>query len=132
MEFRLPAELSGALVELGRAHRATLFMTLLAAFQVLLDRQGFSEAEILAKLRARDIESTAEAGELQYMVYSFDVATGRKRVLTADTGTDDASPAYSPDGRFLMFHSSDTARSFNDAWWRVVTATHASWSLVVP
>src|SRR5262245_27660224 len=44
-----------------------------------LDRQGFSEAEILAKLRARDIESTAEAGELQYMVYSFDVATGKKR-----------------------------------------------------
>jgi outer membrane protein assembly factor BamB len=44
-----------------------------------LDRQGFSEAEILAKLRARDIESTAEAGELQYMVYSFDVASGKQR-----------------------------------------------------
>ena len=44
-----------------------------------LERQGLSEAEILARLRARDIESTAEAGELQYMVFSFDVATGKKR-----------------------------------------------------
>src|SRR5689334_15740682 len=44
-----------------------------------LERQGLSDDEILARLRARDIESTAEAGELNYMVYSFDVATGRKR-----------------------------------------------------
>ena len=46
-----------------------------------------------------------------------DIATKRKRVLTADTGTDDAYPVYSPDGRFLVFHSSDTARSFNDQGW---------------
>ncbi len=36
--FRLSAELSAALRGLGRRHRATLFMTLLAAFDVLLSR----------------------------------------------------------------------------------------------
>src|SRR5262249_39522419 len=44
-----------------------------------LMKQGLSDDEVLAKLRARDIESTAEAGALKYMVYSFDVATGRKK-----------------------------------------------------
>jgi outer membrane protein assembly factor BamB len=44
-----------------------------------LMRQGLSEGQVLEKVRARDIESTAEAGELQYMVFSFDVATGKKR-----------------------------------------------------
>ena len=44
-----------------------------------LERQGLSEADILAKLRARDIESTAEAGELEYVVFSCDVATGKTR-----------------------------------------------------
>jgi dipeptidyl aminopeptidase/acylaminoacyl peptidase len=43
-----------------------------------------------------------------------EIARRRKRILTADTGTDDASPAYSPDGRSLVFHSYDTRRSFND------------------
>ena|SRR5712691_10791503 len=33
-----------------------------------LMKQGLSDDEVLAKLRARDIESTAEAGELQYML----------------------------------------------------------------
>jgi len=47
-------------------------------------------------------------------IVTVDIATGRKRVLTARTGTDDASPSYSPDGRALVFHSYDTDRSFND------------------
>src|SRR5437773_11798607 len=42
-----------------------------------LSRQGLSMDEVLTKLRARDIESTQEAGELQYMIYSFDVANGK-------------------------------------------------------
>ena len=36
--FYLPTELRGAVVELGRARRCTLFMSLMAAFQVLLGR----------------------------------------------------------------------------------------------
>jgi outer membrane protein assembly factor BamB len=44
-----------------------------------LARQGLSSDEVLKRLVARDIELTAEAGELQYMVYSFDIATGKPR-----------------------------------------------------
>ena len=47
-------------------------------------------------------------------VVTVDLETRRKRILTADTGTDDARPSYSPDGRTLVFHSYDTKRSFND------------------
>ena len=44
-----------------------------------LQRQGLSEAQIMEKLRARDLESPAESGDVQFMVYSFDVATGTIR-----------------------------------------------------
>jgi outer membrane protein assembly factor BamB len=44
-----------------------------------LVRQGLSSDDVLKRLVARDIELTAEAGELQYMVYSFDIATGKPR-----------------------------------------------------
>jgi len=44
-----------------------------------LQGQGLSNDEILAKLRARDIESPTESGDLQFMVYAFDVATGQIR-----------------------------------------------------
>jgi outer membrane protein assembly factor BamB len=44
-----------------------------------LQASGASDAEIMAKLRARDIESPDESGDLQFMVYSFDVATGKLR-----------------------------------------------------
>ena len=47
-------------------------------------------------------------------IVTIDLATRRKRVLTAGTGTDDAAPVYSPDGRALAFHAYDTKRSFND------------------
>ena len=47
-------------------------------------------------------------------IVTVNLATRRKRVLTAATRTDDASPVYSPDGRSLVFHSYDTNRSFND------------------
>ena len=35
-------------------------------------------------------------------------------MLTAATGTDDASPLFSPDGKSIVFHSFDTDRAFND------------------
>lgn len=44
-----------------------------------LSAQGMTDAQIMEKLRARDLESPAEAGELRFMVYSFDVKTGKIR-----------------------------------------------------
>ncbi len=44
-----------------------------------LQRQGLSEAQIMEKLRLRDLESPQEAGELQFMIYAFDVKTGKVR-----------------------------------------------------
>jgi outer membrane protein assembly factor BamB len=44
-----------------------------------LQRQGLSEAQIMEKLRQRDLESPQEAGDLQFMVYSFDSKTGKLR-----------------------------------------------------
>jgi outer membrane protein assembly factor BamB len=44
-----------------------------------LQRQGLSEAQIMEKLRQRDLESPAESGDVQFMVYSLDVATGKIR-----------------------------------------------------
>src|SRR6185437_12578132 len=41
--FSLPPDLSAAIVELGRREGATPFMTLLAAFQLLLARSGGQE-----------------------------------------------------------------------------------------
>ena len=42
------------------------------------------------------------------------LATRRKTVLTADSGMDDGSPAYSPDGRYLAQVAYDSQRAFND------------------
>lgn len=44
-----------------------------------LERQGLSEAQIMEKLRLRDLESPTESGDVQFMIYSFDVATGKIR-----------------------------------------------------
>ena len=44
-----------------------------------LQRQGLSEDQIMEKLRLRDLESPQEAGDLQFMVYSLDVKTGKVR-----------------------------------------------------
>ena len=44
-----------------------------------LSHQGLSQEEVLKRVVARDIEVTSEAGELRYMVYSFDVANGKVR-----------------------------------------------------
>jgi outer membrane protein assembly factor BamB len=42
-------------------------------------KSGATEAEMMEKLIARDIELPKESGELRFLVYSFDVATGRIR-----------------------------------------------------
>ena len=44
-----------------------------------LSAQGLSGAEINRRVRARDIESSAEADRIRYMVYALDAATGKIR-----------------------------------------------------
>jgi len=67
----------------------------------------------------RQLAITADlAPESDFMnqrdIVIIDLATRRKHVVTAATGTDDASPIYSPDGKWLAFSSFDTNRAFND------------------
>ncbi len=57
----------------------------------------------------------AEPGMMNRLdIVTLDLASRRKRVLTAATGMSDTSPVYSPDGRHLVFASFDTQRAFND------------------
>jgi outer membrane protein assembly factor BamB len=44
-----------------------------------LQKQGQTDEQILEKLRLRDLESPQEAGELRFMVYSYDIRTGKVR-----------------------------------------------------
>jgi outer membrane protein assembly factor BamB len=44
-----------------------------------LTAQGLSMDEIVKRVNARDIEASEESGEIRYMVYAFDAATGRLR-----------------------------------------------------
>ena len=47
-------------------------------------------------------------------VVTIDLATRRRRVLTAATGRSDGAPRYSPDGRVIAYTSHDTERSHVD------------------
>jgi len=44
-----------------------------------LTKQGLSNDEVTKKVVSRDIELTAESGDIRYMVYAFDAATGKLR-----------------------------------------------------
>ena len=44
-----------------------------------LAKQGLSEDEVVKKVVSRDIELTSESGDIRYMVYAFDAATGKLR-----------------------------------------------------
>jgi len=44
-----------------------------------LSAQGLSQAEVMKRVNARDIEATGEGGDVRYMVYAFDAATGKLR-----------------------------------------------------
>jgi outer membrane protein assembly factor BamB len=44
-----------------------------------LQAQGLSMDEIVKRVNARDIETAEESGDIRYMVYAFDAATGRLR-----------------------------------------------------
>ncbi len=67
----------------------------------------------------RELALTADLGDEPLMMSQTDIvivdlASRKKRVPTAKSGTADAHPRYSPDGRALVFHSYDTKRAFND------------------
>jgi dipeptidyl aminopeptidase/acylaminoacyl peptidase len=67
----------------------------------------------------RQLALTADLAAEPQMINQTDIVTvdlgsRRKRVLTARTNTSDAQPRYSPDGRFIVFHSYETKRAFND------------------
>ena len=59
-------------------------------------------------------------------IVTVDLASRRKRVLTAATNTSDAQPRYSPDGRAIAFHAYDTKRTFNDQGHLVLLARGAA------
>lgn len=44
-----------------------------------LAKQGLSDDEVVKKVVSRDIELSGESGEIRYMVYAFDAATGKRR-----------------------------------------------------
>ncbi|HYN09538.1 MAG TPA: PQQ-binding-like beta-propeller repeat protein [Vicinamibacterales bacterium] len=48
-------------------------------FAAELTAQGLSPEEVMKRVSARDLESSDESGEVRYMVYAFDSATGRVR-----------------------------------------------------
>lgn len=48
-------------------------------FAAELAKQGLSNDEVNRRVIARDVELTSESGEVAYMVYAFDAATGKLR-----------------------------------------------------
>ncbi len=44
-----------------------------------LSKQGLSDEEVTKRVTARDVELTNESGQIRYMVYAFDAASGRLR-----------------------------------------------------
>jgi outer membrane protein assembly factor BamB len=108
-----------------------------------LEKQGLSEPQILDKLRQRDLESPQESGDVDFMVYSFDVATGkprwqqrahhgppvggrhRKNTYASETPATDGERVYalfgniglfcySMDGRLLWTHAIDPTPRYLD------------------
>jgi dipeptidyl aminopeptidase/acylaminoacyl peptidase len=67
----------------------------------------------------REIAITADLADEPGMLHrtdvvTIDLATRRRRVLTAATGRSDGAPRYSPDGRVIAYTSHDTERSHVD------------------
>ena len=67
----------------------------------------------------RELALAIDASPVPRMMNEADIAvvslaTGRHRILTADSGLSDGSPRYSPDGRHLLWRSYNTRRAYND------------------
>jgi len=67
----------------------------------------------------RELALAIDASPVPRMMNEADIAvvslaTGRHRILTADSGLSDGSPRYSPDGRHLLWRAYNTRRAYND------------------
>jgi dipeptidyl aminopeptidase/acylaminoacyl peptidase len=67
----------------------------------------------------REIAVTVDPAPEPAMMNETDIvvvklATGRHRTLTAESGLQDSSPRYSPDGRYLAWNAFNVKRAFND------------------
>ena len=92
---------------------------LLAGTGLALQPWAPSAAEYDISPDGRELALTIDAAPEPRMMNEADIAvvslaTGRHRILTADSGFSDGSPRYSPDGRHLLWHSFNTKRAYND------------------
>ncbi len=92
---------------------------LVAGLDVALPPWDLSAEDFDISPDGRQLAITADLhDEPEFMnqrdIVTVDLATRRKHVLTETTGTDDATPVYSPNGKWLVFTSCDTNRAFND------------------
>jgi dipeptidyl aminopeptidase/acylaminoacyl peptidase len=63
----------------------------------------------------------------------LNLATGRVRNLTAQSGMSDEHPRYSPDGRHIAYHAYDVERAFNDqGHLRVLDRRSGAWTRLAP
>ncbi|MET0344814.1 MAG: S9 family peptidase [Casimicrobiaceae bacterium] len=67
----------------------------------------------------REIAITIDPADEPGMMNRCDIAvvnlaTGRLRNLTSESGMSDEHPRYSPDGSYIAYHAYDTERAFND------------------
>ena len=84
----------------------------------------------------REIAITADLADEPGMlnrtdIVTVDLATGRKRVLTATSGRSDSAPRYAPDGRTIAYLSHDTVRSHVDQGRLELVARHGGASRAV-
>jgi dipeptidyl aminopeptidase/acylaminoacyl peptidase len=63
----------------------------------------------------------------------LELASGKWKNLTADSGMSDEHPRYSPDGRHIAYHAYDTQRAFNDqGHLRLIDRRSLAWSRLAP
>ena len=86
----------------------------------------------------REIALTFDPGDEPRMMTRadlvvLDLASGRWKNLTADSGMSDEHPRYSPDGRHIAYHAYDTQRAFNDqGHLRLRDRRSGAWSRLAP
>jgi dipeptidyl aminopeptidase/acylaminoacyl peptidase len=83
---------------------------------------------------ALTVDLAPEPGMMnQCDIVTVDLATRRKRVLTAGSGMHDAHPRYSPDGRMIAHSAYNTRRTFNDqGHLRVTERRGGAWRRLAP
>ena len=66
-------------------------------------------------------------------IVTLNLATGRVRTLTSQSGMSDEHPRYSPDGRFIVHHAYELQRAFNDqGHLRLIERRNGEWTRLAP